>query len=117
MTVPHPFVLLITAAGFLQHGQHTGISQIHPCTVECGTNTNVHATTRMIYTPLEERSDQRLEDLHLDKTNMVERNNVNKVCVDGIYLDRFPGSLHEVSPLQKFIVFEFELPWIRLHDT
>lgn len=33
-----------------------------------------------------------------------------------VYLDRFPGSLHEVSPLLKFIVAQFELPWVRLHD-
>lgn len=33
------------------------------------------------------------------------------------YLDRFPGSLHKVSPLLKFIVAQLELPRVRLHDV
>lgn len=36
---------------------------------------------------------------------------------DELYLDGFPRSLHEVSPLLKLIVTKSEFPRVRFHNT
>lgn len=42
---------------------------------------------------------------------------IKKGSVEKLYLDRFPGPLHKVSPLLKLIITESELPRVWLHDT